>query len=438
MRRRRIKHGRVYSGHNGADTNTARTWFYNCMAFVGRDDPGTPSRLVIGTRKVEIIQCVHDTGKDDSVIASTSKSKKKTNFRNYPASILLVVLFVFAFVIFLYNNTDSSSSTLHVSDIDNRSVNGKPPTSETETSDTPMNAAAPTETSVTPREISASPTPPIKIITEAANETATGTATGMSTGTETETITNTSSKTAAASLTDIVISEEAYKLLNTMTLQEKIHQLLFVTPEALTGVTQVTQAGPATQKSLALHPVGGIIYFKGNIKSKEQISVIIKNAQAYSKIPLFIGVDEEGGRVTRISNRFFSPIDPMKIIGDSGDPNNAYRVGEVIAVDASTLPASLSSKVVTGFLKNELNFKKIIITDSMSMDAVLNNYPAGEAAVLSLLAGADMLLCPSSIEKTVQGIEGAVESGRITEKRIDESVVKILQVKIDRGIIIAD
>ncbi|MBQ8002345.1 MAG: glycoside hydrolase family 3, partial [Clostridia bacterium] len=87
------------------------------------------------------------------------------------------------------------------------------------------------------------------------------------------------------------------QLLSQMTLDEKIYQMMFVTAESITGAKSVTAAGEATRTALEKYPVGGIIYFGSNIVSPEQVTQMITNTQSYSKIPLFIGVDEEGGRV---------------------------------------------------------------------------------------------------------------------------------------------
>lgn len=119
-----------------------------------------------------------------------------------------------------------------------------------------------------------------------------------------------------------------------MSLEKKIYQLFFVTPESLTGVDMVTQAGDATKAALEQYPVGGIIYFSQNIENETQITTMTSNSQSYSKIPLFIGVDEEGGSlVARIANNpnFQVPTFPdMKEIGASGDPYKAYEVGSSI------------------------------------------------------------------------------------------------------------
>lgn len=123
-------------------------------------------------------------------------------------------------------------------------------------------------------------------------------------------------------------------ILSAMTLEEKIAQMFFITPEALTGTDSVTAAGEVTRNSVNQYPVGGIVYFQNNIVSEEQFSTMVHNIQSYSMersgVPLFIGVDEEGGTVHRITGRDLPnvpDIADMFSIGGSGDPQKAYQIG---------------------------------------------------------------------------------------------------------------
>ena len=86
-----------------------------------------------------------------------------------------------------------------------------------------------------------------------------------------------------------------------MTLEQKAAGLFFITPEQLTGVGQAVQAGEGTKEALAKYPVGGLIYFSQNIQSEEQVKEMLSNTVSYSIYPLFLGVDEEGGKVSRVS-----------------------------------------------------------------------------------------------------------------------------------------
>ena len=339
------------------------------------------------------------------------------------------------------------------------------------------------------------------------------------------------------------------KMLGEMTLSEKIYQMMFVTPESITGVGTAVAAGEATKKAVEKYPVGGIIYFSKNFESRAQTTTMISNTQSYSKIPLFIAVDEEGGRVARLgSNKAMGTKKQpaMRTIGDSKNPDKAYAVGTELANDLKTfgfnvdfapvadvivndknteigdrsfgkdpamvsemvksavkglenngvsatlkhfpghgstyvdshtgysassrtldelrsaeflpfkagidadfimvshmtlvnattekLPSSLSKEVVTGMLIEELGYKGIIITDALNMGAIANEYTGGQAAVKSIMAGCDMVLMPGDINAVRNAIKSAVESGEISEERIDVSVRKILTLKADKGL----
>lgn len=116
-----------------------------------------------------------------------------------------------------------------------------------------------------------------------------------------------------------------------MTLEQKVAGLFFVTPEQLTGVGQAVQAGEGTKEALAKYPVGGLIYFKQNIQSEEQIREMLANTVSYSPFPIFLGVDEEGGKVARVADALnLENVGPMAQIGSTGDVQAAYTANETI------------------------------------------------------------------------------------------------------------
>ena len=342
----------------------------------------------------------------------------------------------------------------------------------------------------------------------------------------------------------------ASHILEQMTLGEKVCQMFLVTPETLTGFQTVTAAGNITLGALEQYPVGGLIYFSTNLVDDEQTNTMLKNTTVYARenhdIPIFLAVDEEGGRVARIgSNPKFSveKVPCMKEIGDSGDLSKAYDVGDTIgaylselgfnldfAPDADVLtnpsntvigdrsfgtdavcvsnmmlevadglldngvipcvkhfpghgstagdthqglaytdktleelmscelvpfqtavdnglpmimvshisvpsvtgddtPASLSHFLVTELLREQMGFDGIVITDGMGMGAIEDNYESGEAAVLAVQAGCDMLLITADFPEAYQAVLDAVEDGRISEQQIDASVKRILRIK---------
>lgn len=91
--------------------------------------------------------------------------------------------------------------------------------------------------------------------------------------------------------------------------------------------------------------------------------------------------------------------------------------------------------MIQGILRDELGFTGVIATASLRSPAVTNAYDAGEAAVLALQAGADVLLLPEDLEAAVLCIHQALRQGDLTEERIDESVARILALKIQAGLI---
>lgn len=337
------------------------------------------------------------------------------------------------------------------------------------------------------------------------------------------------------------------ELLGNMSLEDKVSQLFFVNPEALTGVGGAVQASDATRSAMESYPVGGVILFSANIENEEQLRTMTSNLHAYSKYPLFLGIDEEGGRVARIagSGSIDVPVFPdMQEIGNTQDPEEAYRVGETIgryvkelgfnvdfapvadvasnpdnqvigsrsfgsdaglvsqmvarevqgmqeqgvsaslkhfpghgdtsedshaemavskktadelrnmeflpfkagieagvdmvmighisvpAITGSDIPASLSEQIITGCLREELGYQGIVVTDSMSMGAIVNTYTSADAAVRALQAGCDMLLMPQDFQAARQAVLDAVKDSVLSEERLDESLRRIFRVKL--------
>ena len=347
-------------------------------------------------------------------------------------------------------------------------------------------------------------------------------------------------------------ADVALEIMKGMSLEQMVYQMMFITPEALTGIGTVIQAGDTTKNALANYPVGGLIYFAPSFKNREQTKEMLANTQSFSEIPLFISVDEEGGRVARLGNNPEMGVTqhpPMREIGDSGDTESAYKVGETLgkelselgfnvdfapdadviinennseigdrsfgtdpqivadmtaqvvrgmqknnvsatikhfpghgstSVDSHTgysasnrsidelrenewlpfkagidakadfvmvshmtlteatkekLPSSLSKEVITDMLKGELGYKGIVITDSFSMGAIIDGYSAGEAAVKAVSAGADMILMSADFKAAHTAIVQAVINGELTRERIEESVYKILSLKVNKGLL---
>ncbi len=108
---------------------------------------------------------------------------------------------------------------------------------------------------------------------------------------------------------------------------------------------------------------------------------------------------------------------------------------QIVKAAGDKLPADLSSVVVTEWLREKLGFEGIVITDSQAMGAITNNYTSGEAAIKSIEAGVDIILMPNDLRAAVDDVEAAVKSGKLSEERIDESVIRILEKKNEMGLL---
>ncbi|MCM1102722.1 MAG: beta-N-acetylhexosaminidase [Clostridium sp.] len=123
------------------------------------------------------------------------------------------------------------------------------------------------------------------------------------------------------------VDEVARYYIDQMTTEEKVAGLFFVTPESMMeNVSQAVRAGAKTQEALGRYAVGGIIYFGSNIQSADQITEMLAGTLEMSKYPLFLGVDEEGGSVSRVADAL-SEVDNVgsaRELGAAGDGGEVY------------------------------------------------------------------------------------------------------------------
>lgn len=99
-----------------------------------------------------------------------------------------------------------------------------------------------------------------------------------------------------------------------------------------------------------------------------------------------------------------------------------------------TLPGTLSPKVLTGILREELKFNGIVVTDAMNMAGVAARYTPAEAAIRAIKAGADLIIKSPDIDAAIAGVKQAVTTGEITAARLDASVERMLRAKAALGL----
>jgi beta-N-acetylhexosaminidase len=356
---------------------------------------------------------------------------------------------------------------------------------------------------------------------------------------------------------------QAQKLLDGMSTREKVGQLFIIRPDSLDtsltdeqisdaskyGVTALTED---MKSVLEQYPAGGFAIFGKNITAPAQLTGYVSGLKDASAVAPFMGVDEEGGSVSRIANSKgfnVTKYKSMADIGATGDFENAGNVGKTIgaylkqygfnldfapvcdvntnpdnivigsrsfgsepglvagmasaeinglhesgimscakhfpghgdtkgdthyefvyvdktwdelldcelipftaAMDADTdmvmvahiaarnvtddgLPSSMSKEMITDKLRGELGYKGVVITDSMAMGAVTQKYSSAEAAVAAIQAGADIVLMPADYREAFDGVMDAVASGKISGQRLDESVLRILNLKEQYGLL---
>ena len=114
---------------------------------------------------------------------------------------------------------------------------------------------------------------------------------------------------------------------------------------------------------------------------------------------------------------------------------DAVMLGHLIMAGIDEQPALFSHAVVTGLLREELGFDGVVITDGLEMRAMTDHYGSGEIAVAAIQAGVDLLLCPQDLDEAVSALTQAVEDGTITQQRLDESVLRVLRLKLNQGIL---
>ena len=103
-------------------------------------------------------------------------------------------------------------------------------------------------------------------------------------------------------------------------------------------------------------------------------------------------------------------------------------------ISGETIPATVSGRVLTGLLRGDLGFDGIVFTDAMDMVSVNRLFPRGEAAVRAVMAGADVIVMPRDVKQAIDAIVSAIDDGRLTEGRLDESVGRLLRLKEDLGL----
>src|SRR6266851_1298627 len=129
---------------------------------------------------------------------------------------------------------------------------------------------------------------------------------------------------------------------------------------------------------------------------------------------------------------------PYRALIQQGNVHAIMVTHEIVHAIDSNVPSSLSYKVVTGILRKELGFQGVIMTDSLTMEGITAYYTEAQAAAVAVEAGSDVLMgpiTPADVASMILGIKQAIDSGEISQQRIDDSVRRILMLKYQMGLL---
>lgn len=155
----------------------------------------------------------------------------------------------------------------------------------------------------------------------------------------------------------------------------------------------------------------------------------------YGAVKFFPGVGLDAGSGSVVSNRtaeelLAQELVPFRRVVDEGASFIVVGHAALPQVTGDNVPASLSPAVVTDLLRGQLGYNGIVVTDAMSAGVVTGAYNSDTAAVMAVNAGVDMILLPADYETAYNGLLAAVNNGTVSEERINESVVRIVRVKL--------
>ncbi|QEN07151.1 glycoside hydrolase family 3 protein [Oceanispirochaeta crateris] len=166
---------------------------------------------------------------------------------------------------------------------------------------------------------------------------------------------------------------------------------------------------------------------------KAGISPVLKHFPGHGNV----GGDSHNGAVASLSSREdFYNIDFIPFIKGIEAGTDFIMMGHMAApaLTGTNEPASLSRQIQTVILREEFRYEGLIITDAMDMGAIKNSFAPGEAALKAFLAGSDMILMPENIPEAQQTLLKALSDGLYTQERLDESLRRILKIKLNNGL----
>lgn len=129
---------------------------------------------------------------------------------------------------------------------------------------------------------------------------------------------------------------------------------------------------------------------------------------------------------------------PYRALIQQGNVHAIMVTHEIVTAVDSSVPSSLSYKLITGILRQQLGFQGVVMTDSLTMEGISAYYTEGQAAAMAVEAGDDLLMgaaTPADVANMIEGLKQAISAGNLNEQRINISVERILMLKYDLGLL---
>lgn len=267
-------------------------------------------------------------------------------------------------------------------------------------------------------------------------------------------------KEYSSTLADDPLGELVDTLLQEMTLEEMVAGMFMVTPEALTGVQTVVQAGDGTKNAIAEKPVGGLIYSAKNFKSKEQFTEMLSNTEEFSKYPLFLAVSAECG-----PDSSFGVQDTKKAseLTDTDSVSEAYGlIAETLAAYGVNMNLAPVSEIVSDDGNESLRGRtfgsdasaaaplvnaSVQAMQEKEVSAVLQKFPGTdtESKTLEELKNSELLIYEAAIKGNVDCVMVSnVKSKGITGDDIPDSLSSTIITEVLReslgfeGVVVTD
>lgn len=147
--------------------------------------------------------------------------------------------------------------------------------------------------------------------------------------------------------------------ISVMPIEDKVAGLFFVTPESITGVSAAVKAGTGTEEALIRYAVGGILYSEKNMQSREQFIEMIENTKLFSRYPLFLGAQEEGGSASALAKKgLIDKVESAGTIGSFASVDSAHEAGVKIGTGLVGLGLNVNFAPVADVKSAEASFLK--------------------------------------------------------------------------------